>query len=184
MEWLSDPEELPYLRDALNGDLPDERRLAYADLLATRDPERAEWLRLDVALRARAAEDPAVRARHAELSRRVGHDFRHLMVRGTILNCGEARGSAPRVRFSFVCDERWEALAPTEDPAVRSCGRCRENVYFETRAADAARRARDGQCIAVPRRLAETASGMDARFMVGRPDPVGDWARQIFPKDE
>jgi hypothetical protein len=183
-DYLSDEDERPYLIAAMNGALADEERLAYAAKLDARDPERAEWLRLEVALHASATEDPAVHARFAELSRLLSYDLLRLLRRDMILNCGEARAEKPRVRFTFVCPARWETLTPTEDATVRFCGHCQERVYFCDRGKVAAAHARAGDCIAVPRELTDEHVRLSTRNILGRPDPLGDWARKLFPKDD
>ncbi|MDC0739862.1 hypothetical protein [Polyangium mundeleinium] len=96
----------------------------------------------------------------------------------------DARAERPRVRFSFVCPARWETLAPTEDPSVRFCGQCQERVYFCESSRVAAVHARAGDCIAVPRELSDTDLHLSKRGVLGRPDPLGNWARDLFPDDE
>ncbi|MDI1428141.1 hypothetical protein [Polyangium sorediatum] len=183
-DYLNDPRELHLLKFALNGTLTDRMRLAYAARLEEIDPERAEWLRLEVALHESAAEDPAIRARFAELSGKVTPDWRNLLCRDMILNCGDARAERPRVRFSFVCPARWETLEPTEDASVRFCGQCQERVYSCDSSRVAAVHARAGHCIAVPRELSDKDVHLGTRGVLGRPDPLGDWARDLFPDDE
>ncbi|MDI1445042.1 hypothetical protein [Polyangium sp. 6x1] len=175
LDYLGDDAERPFLLDAMNGALDDEKRLAYAALLDGHDPERAAWLRLAVALHESAAEDPATRARFSELSRLVSRDWTDLLGRNEILNCGSAKQEKRYVRFTFACPERWETLAPTEEASVRFCGRCQERVYLCNRGADAAAHAEAGRCIAVPR---------ERSLVLGRPDPNGDWANAMFPGDD
>ena len=61
-DLFSDPRESPFLRRAADGALGDDERQLYARRLAEWDPARAEWLRLEIALHARATPDPAERA--------------------------------------------------------------------------------------------------------------------------
>ncbi|TKD06515.1 hypothetical protein [Polyangium fumosum] len=183
-DYLRDEEERPFLIEAMNGTLDDEKRLAYAARLDPRDPERAEWLRLEVALHGRATNDAAIHARYGELSRLLSYDLLRLLRRDMVLNCGDARAERPRIRFSFVCSARWETLAPTEDPTVRFCGHCQERVYFCEKGRVAAAHARAGDCIAVRRDLRDKDVNLDTRTMLGRPDPLGNWARDLFPDDE
>ncbi|HVK71378.1 MAG TPA: hypothetical protein VM694_43295 [Polyangium sp.] len=183
-DCLRDEEERPFLIEAMNGTLDDEKRLAYAARLDGCDPERAEWLRLEVALHGSATDDTAIHTRFGELSRLFGNDLLRLLRRDMVLNCGDARAERPRVRFSFVCSARWETLTPTEDPTVRFCGHCQERVYFCESGRVAAAHARAGDCIAVPRELSDRDVHLSTRNVLGRPDPIGDWARSLFPDDE
>ena len=182
MDYLRFDDERPFINKAYDHQLGDEDRILYAKLVEERDPERAEWLRLEMALHARATDDPAVLARFLALARVIGLDYANLLLRDQILNCGSerARTGAPRVRFAFACSKRWETLAPTEDGAVRFCQQCKEHVYHCDTVAEAASRARAGQCIAIPKPLSD--GGVPSEAM-GRPDPLADWAERVFPDD-
>lgn len=179
-EYLRADDERPFLHRAFDQALGDGERLAYADLVEGRDPGRAEWLRLEVELHARATDDPAVLARFIELAYAVGLDFADALLRDVIMNCGSdgARQAAPRVRFAFACPKRWQMLAPTDNAAVRFCAQCSERVYYCGTVAEAETRAFAGQCIAIPRRLSD--GGIESEPQLGRPDPVRDWADRLF----
>lgn len=178
-EYLRSDDERPFIHKAYDHALGDADRLAYARLLEPTDPERAEWLRLEVALHSRATDDPAVLARFIALARRIGFDFANVLLRDVIMNCGSdgAKKETPRVRFAFVCTKRWETLAPTDSESVRSCQQCNERVYYCDTVADAETRAFAGQCIAIPKQLSD---GGVQEEMLGRPDPVRDWADRLF----
>lgn len=180
IDYFRRDDERPFLIKADEGTLGDDDRMGYAALVEEGDPERAEWLRLDVALHTRAAGDPAVIARFVELSRIIGFEFANALFRDRILNCGigEAKDGGPRVRFAFKCPKRWETLAPAESESVRFCQHCKEHVYRCDTVADAESRARAGQCVAVPKPL--TDGGVES-LVLGRPDPLGDWSRRLFP---
>ncbi|WP_346674005.1 GGDEF domain-containing protein [Nannocystis sp. SCPEA4] len=180
-DYLSADDERPFIHKAFDGTLNDADRLAYAELVEARDPARAEWLRLEVALHSHAAADPAVIARFIELSRTIGFDYANALLRDTIMNCGSdgARLEAPRVRFTFACTKRWETLAPTDAESVRFCQQCKERVYYCNTVADAESRALAGQCIALPKPLSD--GGVHSE-MLGRPDPVQDWAARLFAR--
>jgi diguanylate cyclase (GGDEF)-like protein len=180
VEYLGFDDERPFIHKAWDQTLDDEDRLRYAEVVERRDPERAEWLRLEVALHARATDDPAVLARFRELAWRIGLDYANQMLREKILNCGsaEAKEEPPRVRFAFACSKRWETLAPTDAEAVRFCQQCSERVYHCDTVEEAASRALAGQCIAVPKPL--TDGGVESHSL-GKPDPLGDWAWRLFP---
>ncbi|MBL9103794.1 MAG: FHA domain-containing protein [Myxococcales bacterium] len=179
-DYLAVEAERPFIRKAHDDALDDADRLAYARLVEPTDPERAEWLRLEVALHARATDEPAVLARFIELARRIGLDYADLLLRETIMNCGreDLRRGPPRVRFAFACGKRWQTLASTAEPAVRRCQQCDERVYHCDTLADAEARAHAGHCIAIPRRLAD--GGGSDELVLGRPDPVRDWADRLF----
>lgn len=180
-DYLRVDDERPFLLKAFEHALGDEDRIRYAELVEARDPERAEWLRLEVALRSRATDDPAVLARFIALSRAIGYDFVNMLLRHTILNCGsaEARKEPPRVRFAYACPKRWETLAPAESgsESVRFCQVCKEHVYHCDTVDEAGTRALAGQCIAIPKEL---SGGGETLAMLGRPDPIGMWAERLF----
>lgn len=173
-------DERPYLLKAWENRLGDDDRVAYAAIVERRDPARAEWLRLELELHAHATADPEVLARFIALARQIGMDYANLLLREQILNCGQGKDARPRVRFAFACPKRWHTLRPTEDDAVRHCQHCNEKVYYCGDVAAAAERARAGQCVAIPRELSD--GGVES-LVLGRPDPVGDWAERLFPDD-
>lgn len=179
IDYLRLPDERPFLDKAFDHKLGDEERVAYADLVEKKDPERAEWLRLGIALHSHGTEDPAVRKRFLELIKYVGYDYAHVFFRELILNCGQpdAKSQGQRVRFAFRCPKRWETLAPTESDSVRDCQVCHERVYYCGTITEAESRARSGECIAIPKELSD---GGETTLVLGRPDPVGDWAERIF----
>ncbi|MFY0536122.1 diguanylate cyclase [Nannocystis pusilla] len=178
-EYLSSEDERPFINKAYDKSLDDAGRLAYAKLVEGRDPARAEWLRLEVALHSRPAADPATIARFIELGRQIGFDYANLLLRDVIMNCGSdsARRERPRVRFLFACTKRWETLAPGESDSVRFCQQCKEQVYYCDTVKDAETRALAGQCIAIPKQLSD--GGVESHAM-GRPDPTSDWAGRLF----
>lgn len=178
-DYLGFDDERPFIHKAFEHALRDADRLAYAKLVEERDPERAEWLRLEVALHARAADDPDAIARFIALAREIGLDYANLLLRDRIMNCGSegARAEPPKVRFAFTCSKRWETLAPTEAEAVRFCQHCEERVHYCDTVADAETRALAGQCIAIPKQLSD--GGVES-LVLGRPDPVRDWADRLF----
>ena len=183
IDLLHDAQEGPFLVRALARAPTDEERERYAECLESRDPARAEWLRLERALHSRAAADPAVRRRFDALTAALAGDWVRLLRRDTLLNCGRARGEPRRVRFAFACERTWESLAPSEDPRVRTCDACEQRVHRCETVAEADAHARAGRCVAVPSALVATASGRDTSYMVGRPDLAADWAARLFGDD-
>src|SRR5689334_14337325 len=101
-DYLRIDDERPFIHKAFSHELSDADRLRYAEVVEERDPERAEWLRLEVALHSRATDDPAVLARFIDLAPKIGLDYANLLLRDMILNCGSesAKKKAPRVRFA------------------------------------------------------------------------------------
>ena len=85
-----------------------------------------------------------------------------------ILNCGEPG----EVVFTFQCPMRWEQMTPTEHTRQRHCDRCARRVTLCVDANEAALRAEQGECIAVPTWLVEGAREDEAsragRLMVGQ----------------
>lgn len=182
-EYLSDNEERPYLLSAMEGKLDDPQRLVYATLLDKRDPIRAAWIRLEVALQAQATTDTNIHRRFIDLGREIGYDFLRMMRRKDVLNCAQGAKETRRVRFSLICEKRWETLSPTESSAVRHCHACDSRVYHCSTVNEAETHARAGHCIAVSYELVDKAAGGGYRNAVGRPDPVRDWSENLFPND-
>lgn len=182
MKTLSDywkfDDERPYLHKVHEATLDDAGRTEYAAIVERRDPERAEWLRLEMQLRRRGVEDPAVLARFLELGQKIGMEYANLLLRETILNCGDGKQSSPRVRFAYRCPKRWNTLLATETDGVRHCQHCNELVYLCNDVETAANRALAGQCIAIRKELSD--GGMES-MMLGRPDPAQIWADHLFP---
>lgn len=182
-DYLKEDAERPYLLAAFDGKLDESRRAEYARLLEERDPIRAEWLRLEMKLHSEATSDVAVHRRFRELSREIGPDFLRIVRRNDILNCGNGAQEKRRVRFSFICDRRWETLLPTENPSARHCDACNSRVYHCSTVNEAEKHALAGHCIAVSYNLVDKAAGGGYRNAVGRPDPVGNWGENLFPND-
>jgi hypothetical protein len=181
-EYMSFADEKPFLDKAFERKLEDEDRLRYADVVEPKEPERAEWLRLGVALHARGTEDAAVRARFLELCRSMDYAYVNLLFRDVVLNCGDAdaKRDGRRVRFSFYCPKRWETLAPTESDGVRFCEHCNEQVHYVTTIQEAELRAKAGDCIALRKELSDGGVQED---VLGRPDPTRDWGKRLFPRE-
>lgn len=182
-EYLNDLDERPFLILAFDGKLDDTQRLAYAKVIEAKDPDRAEWLRLEVQLHSHPTSDTNVHRRYVELGRKAGYDFLKIIRRNDVFNCGKATNEPRRVRFSFVCDKRWETLHPTDTPDIRHCNICNERVHHCTTVREAETHARAGHCIAVANTLVEKATGNNYHNMVGRPDPIGDWSSKLFPSE-
>lgn len=59
----------------------------------------------------------------------------------TIRNC-------PLPVFRQECPRQWDQLTPTEDPSVRHCGQCKQNVYLCSTDDETLSHAHAGHCIA------------------------------------
>lgn len=182
-EYMSDEAERPFLLAAFEGKLDDAKRAAYAQVLDSRDPIRAEWLRLEVQLQSAATRDVEVHQRFRELSRRIGYEFFRVFRRNDILNCGGAISEPRKVRFAVICEKRWETLLPTENAGERHCGACNSSVYHCSTLKEAETHAYAGHCIAVSYDLVDKGAGGGYRNAVGRPDPVRYWSDNLFPDE-
>ena len=58
--------------------------------------------------------------------------------------------------FEFVCPRRWEALGQTEEPGVRFCGVCNQNVYLCETPLEFVSQGNLGRCVAIPREVTPT----------------------------
>lgn len=68
-----------------------------------------------------------------------------------VANCGQS----DRVSFEFVCPAKWEEMETSDDPRRRLCELCDQVVHRCHDANEAALRAEQGECIAVPGWLVE-----------------------------
>jgi hypothetical protein len=181
MEIMRDAEELPYFAPFVSGrPVTDDERQRYTAWLVARGDVRGEVL----ALAAELADSPAPDgARQARLDARLAQVqpgwWTIVSAPFYQLNCGAGLARARPVRFAFRCPMAWEQLGASDEPGVRRCGRCAQDVHRcdTTEAAEA--HALLGHCISVPARL--TDRYRDNRMITGRPDhPVVRWARQLF----
>ncbi len=182
-EYMSDEAERPFFLAAFEGKLDDAKRAAYAQVLDSRDPIRAEWLRLEMQLHATATRDVEVHQRFRELSRSIGYEFSRTFRRNDVLNCGGARNEPRKVRFAVICEKRWETLLPTENAGERHCNACNSSVYHCSTLKEAETHAYAGHCIAVSYDLVDKGAGGGYRNAVGRPDPVRYWSDKLFPDE-
>jgi uncharacterized protein (TIGR02996 family) len=138
-----------------------DTRLVYADWLEERgDPvsaAKAEFLRVTVELAAGRGPkgwQKARRKRLQQLAAGLDADWLAVVSRLAVENCQRKRdeavpGMRHDIRFDFLCDRRWEGLRPTDDPAVRVCDGCRQNVHYCDTITEARRHAWEQHCIAV-----------------------------------
>lgn len=140
-------------------------RAAYADRLAARDPERAEYLRLTARLAhetLRTSERRAVRERVRALRRTLDPAWVARVDLAPVEQC--------EYRMSFRCPQRWDRLTRTEDESVRFCDVCERPVFYARTLCDARDHADQGRCVAldpqIPRRC---------RDIVPVHEPVREW---------
>ncbi len=137
-------EELRLLA-ALAANDDEASRAVYADWLEQHGHEnRAEFLRAQVAVSRMTPVDaafPAATARVRELARSINVEWRMRISRPAVEDCKVAR--------EFTCGVDWAELAPTEDPKLRTCTRCRESVHYCTTETEAIDLSREGRCVVV-----------------------------------
>jgi uncharacterized protein (TIGR02996 family) len=141
-------EESAFLR-AIAEDPNDEgTRLVFADWLEERGDPRAEFIRLDCAVRrmtGREEDYGEVQDRWWELRAELDPAWRAVLGQSVIENC--------HVRFQFRCPARWQKLKATELPMVRLCDRCHKEVHYCDTIEKAKEHACAGHCVAVDLRV-------------------------------
>jgi uncharacterized protein (TIGR02996 family) len=159
----------------------DVARLVYADWLEERgDPmsaAKAEFLRQTCTLLPELtdAERQAVEGRLQKMAATFDTGWTAVVSKLKVENCAKNTPEPRRDRmtlalFSVVCEKRWEDMAPTDTPAVRYCGDCREKVYFCDTIGEARRHTWDGHCIAVDVGIPRREGDLEMPMMVlGRP---------------
>ncbi len=123
----------------------DDERSVYSDWLEQQGrPEEAEFVRLQIELKALAATDPRSRIVSARLDRigpRTRPAWRRIVARAHVENCD--------VTFAFECPKTWDALTTTDDPNIRHCIACDSRVHYASDASIARSLARRRLCVAV-----------------------------------
>lgn len=182
---------LPAEERALLERLVDERTAEAAEryraYLAEAWPEKARLLELDAAIAKTAPgfDRDLLAAEAMSLLRSVGTWWWMLVSRGggrsEVHHCGKRVGEVdPRVRFRYLCSQRWSSLAETEDERVRHCGECGEAVHWSDSTAEVREHALAGRCVAVPSRLVSAEIGTRTHGYMGQPDGFGMWMDAIF----
>jgi uncharacterized protein (TIGR02996 family) len=134
-------------------------RQVYADWLEERgDLEsllRAEYLRVECELDRLPREDRQrnrLQARLRKLRGAVGDDWWRQLDWARVEYC---------VEFAFQCPQRWDTLEPTDDPAVRHCEACGDDVHYVYSSREAARLADEGRCVAIDSRQMRLPLGLE-----------------------
>lgn len=178
LEQIRSEEERELLLGALTG--APGRLAAYTRWLEARGERRGQTLALALALDERPG-DTALEQQLAALLPGVDRVWWDLLrPGGQIRHCGAARDQPTRVRFAFRCPLRWEQLQASPEPTRRHCPECREDVHWVETSQALRQRARAGQCVAVPASLAQQEQASATAMMIGRPDPLEQWARAMF----
>jgi uncharacterized protein (TIGR02996 family) len=154
-----DPLEGAFLRAIADDPDDDATRAAYADWLEESGRTlEAEYLRLDVErgrTHRKAERFRGLLVSMAELERGLSEPWISALKRpARVLNCGGAGAADPRLRFTFLCPNRWGDLTGPPGASVRFCGDCRRNVFMCSSVEEAEDHARKGDCIAISSRTA------------------------------
>jgi uncharacterized protein (TIGR02996 family) len=170
-------QEAAFLSDLIEDPADDVVRLVYSDWLEEQgDPvslEKAEFLRLTARPRG-----GAVAARLQVLAAGLDPDWLAPVSRLAVENCPVERANArrsflARLFFRKPCTRRWETLGPTDEPAVRHCDDCRQNVYYCETILDARNHAAFGNCVAVDIGILRREGDLKgAEIWMGEPSPV------------
>jgi hypothetical protein len=70
--------------------------------------------------------------------------------------------------FQMLCPREWKLLSRTDDPRVRYCSACAQNVYLCSTPREFVYRGNKGQCVAVP---SDCTPKLATRFLMGRIAP-------------
>jgi uncharacterized protein (TIGR02996 family) len=186
-------DENDFLRKLLENPADDTVRLVYADWLDERgnaeSKTKAKFLRLTARLLEPNHPTRWHKARRKEmqpLAAKLSTDWLALVSRLKLEGCKPKslesgfRGSEPTrsvtYLFEFVCDKRWDELAPTHDNAMRRCEDCQENIYFCETITEAREHAEKGHCIAVDLGIIRRENDLAPRQLVlGPPSLVAFW---------
>ena len=80
--------------------------------------------------------------------------------------------------FAYECPKEWADLKPTDQPAVRACDSCRQNVFFCESIREARTHAVQGHCVAVNLPLPRSPGDLREQFttmgIMLFPDADGD----------
>jgi uncharacterized protein (TIGR02996 family) len=140
----------------------DTVRLVYADWLEERGDPRGEFLRLEAALaRSRDARQiSAGQTRLQALRKEIAPDWLAQMSRSKIELCES--------QFAFQCPKQWDKLRPTDEPGVRFCDACSENVYYSHTIEEARQHAWRFRCVAVDAGVERKEGDLERPLVLGR----------------
>jgi uncharacterized protein (TIGR02996 family) len=150
-------------------------RLVYADWLEEQDGgdslRFAEYIRVECEMDGLPPKHPKRRGLNARLRE----------IRAAVSDDRWRELDWPRVEycveFEYRCPRRWDALVPTQDPKVRHCPECREDVHYCRNSEEAHRLADVGCCVAIDSRQVRIplgfarAAAQQGRRLLGRVAP-------------
>src|SRR5262249_604451 len=172
-----------FLRSILDNPKDDAPLLVYADYLEEQGDavavSKAEFLRLTVELAtqpegAKGQRDQRLQ-RLQQLAAELDTAWLAVVSRLPIESCQGKKAeieSQPSyiIRFSYLCDRRWEDLRVTDDRAVRFCDVCKHNVHYCDTITEAREHATKGHCISVDLGVIRRADDLEPeRHWLGRP---------------
>ncbi|AMV28880.1 hypothetical protein VT84_31090 [Gemmata sp. SH-PL17] len=177
---MSDEES--FLAKVLESPADDTTRLVFADWLDEQgDAEsklKAQFLRTTVRFKTTGNTTDEIEARRKELqplAAQLPTDWLAVVSWMKLEGCPAKRapvGSLWHYRplFEFVCDKRWDEMAPTENTSVRLCNGCRENVHYCDTITVAREHAQLGHCIAIDLGVIRRENDLAPRqYWAGRP---------------
>lgn len=180
-------DESDFLNKLLDNPADDTVRLVFADWLDERgDAEsttKAAFLRMTAQLleaNLTTKRHVALRKKMQSLAAKLPTDWLAVVSRLQVERCaGKERSAKPpsgmrmsmSAFFNFVCDKRWDEMAPTDDAAIRHCDQCGENVHYCDTIVTAREHAWKGHCVAVDLGIIRREDDLSTvQFaMVGRP---------------
>jgi uncharacterized protein (TIGR02996 family) len=177
-------DEDDFLRKLSESPADDTIRMVYADWLdELGDDEskaKARFLRVTVRLMGpiqRIGWRHARRMELHDLAQELPPAWLAVVSRLKVENCPQAHETwanraaelvlGHALRFNVVCDRRWDELTATDDPTVRRCGACEQNVHYCDTIEDARTRAHRGECVAVSLGVIRYGSDLEPRTVVG-----------------
>jgi uncharacterized protein (TIGR02996 family) len=139
--------EHAFLEEILAHPEDEATRLVYADWLEEQGDPRAEFLRLEVAMKnePKKKRRDEMRRHLREMRSGIDPEWLAMMDQTRVENCASAL-------FAFRCKKRWENLPRSEDNLTRFCDHCKEKVYYCSTLVEANYHASQGHCVAIDSR--------------------------------
>jgi uncharacterized protein (TIGR02996 family) len=172
-----------FLRSILDNPKDDTPFLVYADWLEEQGDAvaaaKAEFLRLTVGLSAQPDAEAGQRDLRSQrlqlLAAELDTAWLAVVSRLPIESCQGKKAEVESkpfyaIRFSYLCDRRWEDLSATDDQAVRFCDACNHNVHYCDTITEAREHAVKGNCISVDLGVIRRPDDLEPeRHWLGRP---------------
>ncbi len=126
----------------------DVARLVFADWLDEQDDPacqpKSAFIRLELRM-AEAPEQSLNRVRWANKLQKLAAQLDPAW----LAVVSHPKLEACRMRFPFECPKQWAHLNPTDDPKVRFCDTCKENVHYCDTLQEAQSHTANGHCVAM-----------------------------------